>query len=427
MSSQPDVAAPSPETLQHARDSSLRLGRLLRAEREAAAEFLMALAEFDRARHWRELGHASLFLFLHRELGLSAGTAHHRRVAAELIQRFPEILEPLRDGRLCLSAIVELSRVITPENRGEVLPRFFHLSRREAQAVAASIAPAARPPERDLVTAVRLAKSATAVVYLAAPSSSPRVLSSRAEAGAAGDDAAGASSSSAHEVPPGDPDDPAAADAAGRTPSAAPSLQTPPSCAPAHDAAGAQPQTAPPSISRPDAAEPLDAELSRLHVTVTREFLRKLDAARDALSHAKPGASMAEILEAGLDLVLARQAQRRAHTDRPRPSRPSKDARHVPAAVRRAVWQRSGGRCEWPLDSGGCCGSTTRVELDHIIPRARGGRSTLTNLRVLCCVHNAVAARRAFGDAWMDRFTRRGAGPPPGSPAPAPEVAGPGS
>jgi 5-methylcytosine-specific restriction endonuclease McrA len=138
---------------------------------------------------------------------------------------------------------------------------------------------------------------------------------------------------------------------------------------------------------------------------------------------------MSEVLEAGLDLVLARQSQRRGVTDRPRASRPSKDPGRVPADVRRAAWQRSGGRCEWPLDSGGCCGSTTRLELDHIVPRARGGPSTLENVRVLCAVHNAVAARQQFGDAWMDRFTRRGAGRPPESPAPSPgrAAAAPGS
>jgi hypothetical protein len=51
------------------------------------AESLVALADFDRRRLWRELGHASLFAFLHRELGLSAGAAFFRKTAAELIQR----------------------------------------------------------------------------------------------------------------------------------------------------------------------------------------------------------------------------------------------------------------------------------------------------------------------------------------------------
>jgi hypothetical protein len=36
----------------------------------------------------------------------------------------------------------------------------------------------------------------------------------------------------------------------------------------------------------------------------------------------------------------------------------------IPAAVRRAIWLRDKGRCQWPLESGGICGSTYQVEID---------------------------------------------------------------
>ena len=82
------------------------------------ADFLVALADFDRLGLWRELGHSCLFYYLQRELRLSDGAAHFRKVAARLIQRFPEVALPLREGKLCLTSIVELARVMTPENRG---------------------------------------------------------------------------------------------------------------------------------------------------------------------------------------------------------------------------------------------------------------------------------------------------------------------
>jgi hypothetical protein len=59
-------------------------------------DFLLALADFDGQRLWIQLGHACLFDFLHRELGLSRGAAHYRKVAAHLVQRYPEMVEPLR-------------------------------------------------------------------------------------------------------------------------------------------------------------------------------------------------------------------------------------------------------------------------------------------------------------------------------------------
>jgi hypothetical protein len=78
--------------------------------------------------------------------------------------------------------------------------------------------------------------------------------------------------------------------------------------------------------------------------------------------------------------------------------------------------------CQWKLQSGGICGSTLRVELDHSVAEALGGRPTVENLRLLCKAHNDLAARETFGDDWMDRFTRgpRQAEDPVTSPAPPP-------
>jgi 5-methylcytosine-specific restriction endonuclease McrA len=76
--------------------------------------------------------------------------------------------------------------------------------------------------------------------------------------------------------------------------------------------------------------------------------------------------------------------------------------------VFREVWRRDGGRCQWKTASGEICGCARHLQLDHIIPRALGGTSTVGNLRILCRSHNLEAARLVFGDAWMDRYTRRG-------------------
>src|SRR5512138_1597340 len=139
----------------NAHEFTLRLQDLLGRERVAQADFLAALSVFDQRRLWVELGYASLFDYLHRELGLSKASTFLRVRAASLIQRFPRVLEALRDGRLCLSSMGELSKVLTEANADEVLPRFFLLSKREAKAVAAEIRPDDAPARRDVVTAIR--------------------------------------------------------------------------------------------------------------------------------------------------------------------------------------------------------------------------------------------------------------------------------
>jgi 5-methylcytosine-specific restriction endonuclease McrA len=98
------------------------------------------------------------------------------------------------------------------------------------------------------------------------------------------------------------------------------------------------------------------------------------------------------VLTVALELLIAQQEKRAAC---------------VPAKVKREVVKRDGGKCQWPVASGGVCGSTVRLEVDHVIPRRKGGPPTIDNCRILCRVHNIEAARQAYGDAHMDLFTRR--------------------
>jgi hypothetical protein len=146
------AAAASSLDLPAARRARDGLASLLRTERAAAAEFLTALADFDQRQGWEPLGHASLFAFLTVELRLSKGAAFWRLSAARLLQRFPDLIEPLKDGRLCLSTTAELAKVLTEENRAAVLPRYFGLSAREAREVTAELLPCPAAPVRDVVT-----------------------------------------------------------------------------------------------------------------------------------------------------------------------------------------------------------------------------------------------------------------------------------
>ncbi len=330
-----------------------RLAELLTTEHGALADFLATLADFDRQRRWEELGYANLYDFLVRELGMSKGTAFYRKVAVELVQRYPEVLEPIRDGRLCITAVHALSKAITPENRAEVLPRFFHVSKQEAKAVSAQLAPALEAPRREVVTTVRVAPS------LDLGHVPNRLVSSNV-------------------------------------------VESP---------AVALPEFAPPPRPSRPALEPLTAEEHRLHLTVSPEFLQMLEACKKALSHVMPGAAAADVLAQGMKLILARDAKRKGLVEKPRArtaGTPCLDSRNIPAEIRRAVWKRDQGKCQWQLEGGGVCGSEIRLELDHIRGFRPGEPVTADDFRILCRPHNLVHARQVYGDAFMERFRRLG-------------------
>ena len=115
--------------------------------------------------------------------------------------------------------------------------------------------------------------------------------------------------------------------------------------------------------------EPMTATSSRMHVTVSREFLALLKKAKAGDSHRNPGASDEEVLTAALELLIEKQAKRKAC---------------VPAKVKREVVKRDEGKCQWKLADGGVCGATVRLEIDHVVPRGKGGPSTVENCRILC-------------------------------------------
>lgn len=70
--------------------------------------------------------------------------------------------------------------------------------------------------------------------------------------------------------------------------------------------------------------------------------------------------------------------------------------------LRPIVWARDKGLCQWPLFNGVCGGAGHQV--DHIVPRSRGGRDILANLRVLCKRHHD---RKTADEASAGRTAKR--------------------
>jgi 5-methylcytosine-specific restriction endonuclease McrA len=121
-------------------------------------------------------------------------------------------------------------------------------------------------------------------------------------------------------------------------------------------------------------------------MTLGAPTVEKLRRAQDLLRHAIPDGDPAAIVDRALTLLLDRVARTKlAATDRPRSTRPASHARsrHVPAAVRRAVWARDGGRCTF-VGTEGRCGETGFDELHRLEPYALGGATTAEGMALRC-------------------------------------------
>jgi hypothetical protein len=160
----------------------------------------------------------------------------------------------------------------------------------------------------------------------------------------------------------------------------------------------------------PEVVRPLTPDLRRLNVTVSAEFMAELEQVRAALSHQSPDGNFEQVVREPFKLVLERDRKRKALTDRPRlsPETPGANNRYVPAAVKRAVWERDQKCCTWPMGDGQLCGSTHRLEFDHDLEVALGGTPVADNIRLPCKSHNLMKAEQHLGRALMAKFSKGG-------------------
>jgi 5-methylcytosine-specific restriction endonuclease McrA len=121
-----------------------------------------------------------------------------------------------------------------------------------------------------------------------------------------------------------------------------------------------------------------------------------IERAKELLSHKFPFGDLNDVLsEVVRDYLERHDPQRTLAFGR---AAPAKSGLSVPAAIRRAVWARDGGRCTFSAPDGVRCLSRRALEIDHRTPRALGGTNAVENLRLLCRPHNDAERRRILGE-----------------------------
>jgi 5-methylcytosine-specific restriction endonuclease McrA len=168
------------------------------------------------------------------------------------------------------------------------------------------------------------------------------------------------------------------------------------------------PRTNPSVAPLKRAVEPLAPERYRVQFNADRDTHDDILQARDLMMHSNPSGDLDRVMKfcvrAGVERLEARQQgllrQRPPRTaDRPRPVK----SRHIPRAIRRAVFERDGAQCTFHDENGNRCCAKTLLELDHVDLYALGGQHTLENLRVRCRAHNRFHAEQVLGKAFIEK------------------------
>jgi 5-methylcytosine-specific restriction endonuclease McrA len=148
----------------------------------------------------------------------------------------------------------------------------------------------------------------------------------------------------------------------------------------------------------------------KVSFTASAELHDKLERLQALMSSSGNPADLPGVIEAAVTEKL--ESKRYGKSKAPRRHLESSDtsgsSRHIPAAVRRAVFERDGGRCNFEDETGRRCTETRRLEYHHIRPYGRGGDHSAENIALRCRVHNLLEAECDYGKEVVDRYRRSG-------------------
>jgi hypothetical protein len=426
--------------------ASLSDAELLSATREIVsrshvleADLLAHLGEIDERRLYLESRFPSMFAFCVEELGFSEDAAYNRITVARAGRRLPGILDELRTGRVHLAGLRLLAPHLTELNYEVVLPQAAHKSKRMIEELVARLAPS--PPIR---TGIRRVPECAVPSWSPIPSFPPP----------------------GTPMPPFTPETASFCFAAAVQAASSGAGPAAPACAAGPPLSGieqAQSVAVPRAHSAPRSVmSPLSAETFAVQFTASRELRDKISEARALLCHSVPDGDLASIIEKGLDLLIEKVKKKRFGLGR-KPRAPAgrssensestlkEDAgapsispesvvndegcagaveadasemldeappsipppildgpdseslsRHIPDAVKRAVYERDGGRCTFVDDQRRRC-TSARVQFDHRDGFARTHTHTVESIRLRCPAHNQHAANEMYGREFMDR------------------------
>jgi len=332
--------------LSHARLLT-RLHEIVVRDHVHEAELIAHLAEVDARRLYLEQACPSMFDYCVRVLQFAEGVAYKRIAVARAVREFPELLGAIERGELHLTAASLIAPHLNRECAVAWLKAARHKTAREIKQWIAD-----RKPKDHVKASVRKVVERRLVL----------------------------------DVPKG-------AELTGAVRGGALQLRDPASRSRA-------------------SSEPLGANRYSVRVTIDSVAHDELQELRALLRHQIPDGDVAKIVERAIHALLeqARKQKRGARSPRtpaktPTPSK--RPARKIPTAIRRAVWERDGGRCSYESREGRRCGTRDFLEFHHHVPWARCQQHRESNIHLRCRAHNQHAAELDFGTQHMAGYRKR--------------------
>ena len=327
----------------------INLKKLVSQEQDLLIKILPHLIEFKRRKLYRDLGYRSLYEYCTQERKYSESAAMRRIHAARAIDDCPPALEYLKDHRVTLSTLSLVWKHVSPD----LLDKISNKSKREVDAIFAELKPELYIKDQSKPVVVER-------LVLHTPTTNHK-------------------DSECKEI---------------------------------YRRSGGK-LFASVENSTPQANTKLVRQKVKMHEVrclIDDDVMRQVERCKQLLSNKYPkGLTYSELLKEltaswleqndPLSREKRREARKQRATRKQRAvKRDEEQGRHIPLAIKDAVFKRDGGRCTFVGSNGRRCESKFLLQFDHYpIPYARGGPSTVNNLRLLCAEHNRHTAEQVYG------------------------------
>ena len=119
----------------------------LTGERGHSLKSIFLVAEIVQRETFVELGYSSIWDYLRRVHKQSDTMIHYRTKCAAAVRRFPQVVEPLRTGRLCMTTLAKLMEIMNESNCDALLAEALGKSKRDVERMIAKEKPCELPKD----------------------------------------------------------------------------------------------------------------------------------------------------------------------------------------------------------------------------------------------------------------------------------------
>jgi len=296
-----------------------RLRQLVREEQNLTLLILPHIAEVGRREIYLQKAFSTLTEYCISELGYGESSAWRRVRAARVIKDIPEVYDLMKSKKLSFSAVLQIANVIDASNKNTLLTRVVGKSKSQIDRILAEYQIPQAIPD---MAKPRMVKKHVPALRARSPELGEISLHSEGKFN--------------------------------------------------------------PTVNRSTPEREVVLEkMFEIRFAADEELMELIRWMKSHLSHKYPkGASFLDIFKYALSYV--KQREDLAVQENPRRSSAKTDTRYIPKTIKQRVWKKYNGRCAFVGSNGNRCNSDYNLQYDHYpVPYARGGPSTVSNLRLL--------------------------------------------